>query len=402
MGFVRRFTDGPHGANRRTLSIEVLAHVAFRLGLAIVVIAAGCLIARPVRAQSTDHPGLQRAVEAYNAGELALTLAILDGLPVSLPARDQAFRNLYRGLVHFATGEVEDARAAFARAVQFQPMVQLDPAVHAPSRVTAYTEVRDSMVAMWRAQATRAESAGDLEQARRAWNLVTTATPSDAEARRRLAAVRRQIAESVRDAGDTDVPTEVAAAERDDSVAVAEAREDSIPAAAGAGGREDRDTLAERTAAGDSMATSVSRFDPGRALALGLVAPGLGHFYTERPVRGLLVLGAAAGAIAAGVLNEDVDIMCFDKTGRNTCPPDQIKSKVSRRPLLLPAIGAAAAITLLGAIDAFAGADEPARAGAAETDAVDGPPGRSSFHFEPPTIEADHSRVQLAIVRLRF
>lgn len=176
MGFVRRFTDGPHGADRRTLSIEVLAHVAFRLGLAIVVIMAGCVIAWPVRAQTTDHPGLQRAVEAYNAGELALTLAILDELPVSLPAHDQAFRNLYRGLVHFATGDLEEAHVAFARAVQFQPMVQLDPAVHAPSRVTAYTEVRDSMVAMWRSQAVRADSAADLEQARRAWSLVTTAT----------------------------------------------------------------------------------------------------------------------------------------------------------------------------------------------------------------------------------
>lgn len=402
MGFVRRFTDGPHGANRRTLSIEVLAHVAFRLGLAIVTVVAGCVIARPVRAQSTDHPGLQRAVAAYNEGDLALTLAILDELPVSLPARDQAFRNLYRGLVHFATGDIEDARAAFARAVQFQPAVELDPAVHAPSRVTAYTEVRDSMVARWRSQAVRAESEGDLEQARRAWSLVTTATPSDTEARQRLAAVRRQRAESVRRAGDSTTTTAATSAEREDSVATPATREDSIRAAAAAEVRANRDTVAERTVARDSTVMTASRFSPGRALALGLAAPGLGHFYTARPVRGLLVLSAAAGALAAGVFYEKVDIRCLAIPTANVCPPGQVATEESSRPLLLPAIGAAAAITLLGAIDAFAGADDPARTGAGGADAADGPSGRSSFHFEPPTIEADRSRVQLAIVRLRF
>lgn len=398
---MRRFTMRLHGANRRTLSEKVLARFGFRLCLAVCTIATGWSIPRPARAQSTDHPELRRAVDAYNTGDLELTLAILNGLPFSLPAQDQAFRNLYRGLVHFATGNAVEARAAFARAVQFDPGVQPDPSVHAPSRVTAYTQVRDSLVELWKSQALSAEEAGELEEARRAWTRVTAATPSDTEARERLEAVRRRISEAARRTGDPGEAATPVAAGRQDSVSVAAAKEDSVQARPTVD-RENRDTLAARQAAPESTTATIRRFDPGRALALGLAAPGLGHFYTQRPVRGALVLAAAGGAIAAGVFYEKVQQYCLSEPVGDVCPLGDIAFEESERPLLLPAIGAAAAITILGAIDAFAVARGSTRADGTGAAADDGPPARSGFHIEPPAIEADGSRVQLAIVRLRF
>src|SRR5690606_26354011 len=44
-------------------------------------------------------------------------------------------------------------------------------------------------------------------------------------------------------------------------------------------------------------------YSAGTAFAAGLV-PGVGHFYTGRPVMGALVLATAGGAVAAGFLSE--------------------------------------------------------------------------------------------------
>lgn len=385
---VRRFTERSDGTNRRTLSITVWARIARRLGLAIP---AALLLSSPSVAQTTDHPGLLQAVAAYEAGDLTRSLAVMDSLPVSLPARDQAFRSLYRGLIHFALGRASQARTAFVTAVQSEPTVQLDAAVHAPSRIVAYVAVLDSVVEVWRSEAGLAEESGNLELARRTWSRVAAAIPSDTMAHRRAVELqRRQTAPGTRERPAATSRPQAGGGNRD-----------SIPA----GGARDsvRRTEADRPSSGVRTPADSTvfepRFDSGRALMLGLAAPGLGHFYTARPARGALVLGAATAALAAGLMYQQVRIDCLTLPVNDVCPPGDILSERTTRPLLLAGIGAAAAITILGALDAHFLAR---RAQAASARRDDGQGGRSGARLELPGIEPDRDRVRLAIVRLRF
>ncbi|MGD8289636.1 MAG: tetratricopeptide repeat protein, partial [Gemmatimonadota bacterium] len=50
---------------------------------------------------------------------------------------------------------------------------------------------------------------------------------------------------------------------------------------------------------------------PGGALALGAM-PGMGQYYTGRPIAGTLVLAAAGGAIAAGFMVKKVTVRCLN------------------------------------------------------------------------------------------
>jgi hypothetical protein len=335
----------------------------------ILAMFAGAIPVRELEAQFMVHPGIARAVAAYEAGEFARALALIDSLPPSLPARDQATRFLYRGLIQFAFGEVGLAKTAFARAIQIEPTVRLDPAVHAPSRLAAYLEALDSTVVVWRREAEAAEAAGNLADARRRWSRAAAAMPSDTIARRRLARVEAKMAAS--------------------PVAPRPARPDSV-AAIHPGARPPADS---------APASSPRRqYSAGRAAVLGMVVPGLGQVYTDRPVRGLLVFGAAATAVAAGAFYEVVDVECLSIPVDNTCPQDDIVSERSERPYLLPGIGAAAALALAGVIDAVIAArraNAPGRTGAHEN-------ARGSPRLVGPSIEPTPHHLRIEFVRLRF
>ncbi len=96
-------------------------------------------------------------------------------------------------------------------------------------------------------------------------------------------------------------------------------------------------------------------YSPGTAFAVGLL-PGAGHFYTERPLVGTLLVAVAGGALVAGVAHEVTHVQCLGIPQNGTCPPDQILSQHVERPLLGPGVAVAAAASLLGAIDAARGA----------------------------------------------
>lgn len=91
---------------------------------------------------------------------------------------------------------------------------------------------------------------------------------------------------------------------------------------------------------------------PGTALTLGILMPGLGHFYSGRAGSGFAVLTLAGGAVAAGFLVKEVDVTCLTPQ-QGACPPDQVVSRRTSRPYLMASIAAAAAIGLAGAIEAF-------------------------------------------------
>ena len=97
-------------------------------------------------------------------------------------------------------------------------------------------------------------------------------------------------------------------------------------------------------------------FNPGSTLVRGLLLPGLGHFTTGRAGKGALFLGAATGAVAAGFMVTRLSVDCFSPPVNGRCPDDQIVDQEKNRPYLVPAIGAALAIGVFGAIDAYRGA----------------------------------------------
>jgi len=98
--------------------------------------------------------------------------------------------------------------------------------------------------------------------------------------------------------------------------------------------------------------------DPTVAFFSGLI-PGVGHFYSGRPLMGALLLGAAGGAlaIAFGIQEQRIECLARVTPGTGGCPNNQIRGDpVVSRPYLVAGLGAAATITLLGAIDAARGA----------------------------------------------
>jgi len=96
----------------------------------------------------------------------------------------------------------------------------------------------------------------------------------------------------------------------------------------------------------------VSGPSPAVAFATGLLLPGMGHVYTGRPGRGILILAATATAAGVGALYEEVDVRCRVPPVGGVCPPDQVAGEVRRRPYLVPGLIAAGAIGVAGAIHA--------------------------------------------------
>jgi TM2 domain-containing membrane protein YozV len=95
---------------------------------------------------------------------------------------------------------------------------------------------------------------------------------------------------------------------------------------------------------------------PTRALALGLVVPGAGQFYTGRPLRGAIALGAAGVAIGVGARTRTNVVLeqqtAFDPFGN---PYTFTTTRTSSsRPWLAPALATAGAIAVASAIEAFA------------------------------------------------
>jgi tetratricopeptide (TPR) repeat protein len=94
---------------------------------------------------------------------------------------------------------------------------------------------------------------------------------------------------------------------------------------------------------------------PGRALAIGLIVPGAGQFYTGRPLRGAIAFGAASLAVVVGAgqrtTAETVQVTAVDPFGNPYTYTTTRQS--SNRPLLAPALAAAGVIALASAIEAF-------------------------------------------------
>ena len=143
---------------------------------------------------------------------------------------------------------------------------------------------------------------------------------------------------------------------------------------------------------------SVGTPSPTGALAVGMV-PGMGHYYTGRPVSGTLTLIAAGASVAAGLLVKEITTLCLDEVPAGAlCPDDQIVDELTNRPYALYGMGLAAAITVIGAIEASL----KARSRRAEAEAIMGPRPPIGPSLGLPTVSTDGRRVDLNLVRVLF
>ncbi|MCA9737367.1 MAG: tetratricopeptide repeat protein [Gemmatimonadota bacterium] len=150
-------------------------------------------------------------------------------------------------------------------------------------------------------------------------------------------------------------------------------------------------------AAIDQLANPVARYSAGTAFAAGIF-PGGGHFYTGRPVVGSLVLGAVGGLVAFGLLSEDIVIECRSIPVNNVCPPGDVAGEERTRPYLVPALGAAGALTLAAAIEAWRGAGRSGTGvgSLVQVGAVDGP------RLRVPAVSAGPNGTRIELFRWTF
>ncbi|MBT8336672.1 MAG: tetratricopeptide repeat protein [Gemmatimonadetes bacterium] len=105
---------------------------------------------------------------------------------------------------------------------------------------------------------------------------------------------------------------------------------------------------------GQLQVVPASSASAGSALALGMLLPGGGQFYTGRPLGGVALLALAGGAAAAGFLIEETDIRCLNAVEPGqACPPAQIIGRNTTRPYLTYGLAGAGALMLAGALEAF-------------------------------------------------
>lgn len=136
---------------------------------------------------------------------------------------------------------------------------------------------------------------------------------------------------------------------------------------------------------------------PGTALGLGVLLPGLGHFYSGRPGSGFAVLALAGGAVAVGFLIKEVDVRCLTPQ-EGACPPEQVVSRTTTRPYMTASLAAAAAVGLAGAIEAFV--DARGRRGSGATFAQIA--GDDTDLVVLPGLDVHRGQIGLGLLGLRF
>jgi tetratricopeptide (TPR) repeat protein len=96
---------------------------------------------------------------------------------------------------------------------------------------------------------------------------------------------------------------------------------------------------------------------PGAALGLGLVVPGAGQMYTGRTLFGLTTLAVTGGAVAyalrSGLVTEHYMVIDAQDPFGNPLPPYEATRQVQGKPYRAVGFGAAGAIALASALEAF-------------------------------------------------
>jgi tetratricopeptide (TPR) repeat protein len=321
------------------------------------------------------------AAELLAQGDEAALLGDADGATALLrqaaeldPSSAEIAYRLGRGL--------EDARDAEAAVAEYCRFLALEPtgsrAEDALERLGALTESAPTEVDA-RAQSAfsdglaRAE-AGDLTGAEASFTRVVAVAPGWADPWYNRALVRAE-------QGD-------AAGAQSDLARYLDLR----PGASDAG------VVAARIAnAGPpTSAPLAARLPRSTSFAANAAVPGLGQLRTGRWLVGSAALGAAAGLVAFGVMSERTVVRCIVVPIGGQCPDGQVAGTELERPYLAAGLGAAAIVSLLGALEQqlwyAAEVERTERVGAADGARVE----------DGPAVRGGGDGVDLSLVRLRF
>jgi len=125
----------------------------------------------------------------------------------------------------------------------------------------------------------------------------------------------------------------------------------------------------------------------------------MGQFYSGRALGGFTVLALAGGAAAAGFLIKEIEVQCLANVPPGgDCPTEQIRDEVTTTPYLAPALGAAAAVAVIGAVEAYV----KARRRQSSPEAAAGDPGTRSARLAAPTVTSRGSRLTFSFLRVTF
>lgn len=143
---------------------------------------------------------------------------------------------------------------------------------------------------------------------------------------------------------------------------------------------------------------SVPTPSPGNTLALGMLFPGMGQYYSGRGLSGSIFLGTAVTAVTVGLAYKEVTVRCLsDVTAGADCPPGDIVDETPERPLLVPALGVAGAVTVVAAVEAWI----RARQARAEQQREAGPD-TSGFGLSGPSVSSNGAAVDFSFFSLTF
>lgn len=312
-------------------------------------------------AQTPDDSRLLDAIAVFDSGDFARADSLFGLLSsAELSDTDRAIRHLYLGLIDLAYGERVEALGEFEEVVRLSAAVRPDPATYSPSRIAAFQDAKAAVLEAAEQRALELERQDSVEAAVATWRWIEERDPAYPELAARVAALDARLAASEEA---TAAPPAAPPARRERP---AEERVDPPPAGGGDSGS-----------------------------ALGFFVPGGSYFATGRPVPGVLALGAAGGALALGVLSVKEDVRCR-VPATSSCPSDQVAGSSSERPYLLVGLGAAAAVTVLGALHANRGDGGGRDAGR------DGGAAAAGLRLQAPALASSGGGVRIEWLRLRF
>jgi hypothetical protein len=140
---------------------------------------------------------------------------------------------------------------------------------------------------------------------------------------------------------------------------------------------------------------------PGNALALGVLFPGMGQYYSGRNRAGTIVLAGAAAVIATGFVYKEVTVRCLiPVSSGEDCPPGQIHDETTRRPILGPALIGTGLVAVGAAVEAYWRARRARNQQAEGLGTASARP--AGVRIVGPSITASGDRVDLNFLRLRF
>lgn len=143
---------------------------------------------------------------------------------------------------------------------------------------------------------------------------------------------------------------------------------------------------------------SVPTPSPNNTLALGMLFPGMGQYYSGRGISGSVFLGTAVTAFTVGVGYKKVTVRCLsDVTGNADCPPGDIVDETSERPLLGPALGLVAAVTVVAAIEGWIRAKQ-----ARQEQERNASPEARGLGLSGPSVDLNGETLDLSFFSLRF